>query len=480
MNFTDPVAGTTDDASVSKASAESRGYYQDPYIKYIVPHPCRRSPLINRGYYARVAAIRRVLLTFFDLVPPTVPLQVVSLGAGLDTTVFWVNDILTGRKERELSLRSMAPFPVPEEFSRSFVYFELDFPEVLAKKTSLFMKHEALRRNVSDGDIDFNGGEFVRCDRERMIPCDLRDINSVDRKIKDAGLDPQLPTIFLSECCLVYLRPEESDAVIQWASEVVSAPSAFVTYEQVNADDAFGKTMMSNLAMRGCPLLTLRRYPTLETQRVRYENLGGYVVSVADMNWIYDHCLDLSDRLRIHSLELFDEIEEWRLVHSHYSIVVAVKGSKDDKRLADEVPNVDPGDIAETLVRAEDESTAISTIDGLYQAAACSAHDDRCLDHVLNAIIECSGHLSDKDWRQQTSLGYLRDLAGMWEKKCGSREPRFSSSQLRGKSTRAMRRTCQRLCSEQERSANGESQKASSFQDLLCLDSSSALSSRKT
>lgn len=38
---------------------------------------------------------------------------------------------------------------------------------------------------------------------------------------------------------------------------------------QINPFDAFGKTMIKNLELRGCPLLSISDYPTLNDQRKR-------------------------------------------------------------------------------------------------------------------------------------------------------------------------------------------------------------------
>ena len=78
------VAETADDAAVSKASAVRPGYYVDPYVLEVVKKPVRRSPLINRGYFARVAAVDLILRRFTALTRRLgdARCQVVSLGAG--------------------------------------------------------------------------------------------------------------------------------------------------------------------------------------------------------------------------------------------------------------------------------------------------------------------------------------------------------------------------------------------------------------
>ena len=56
----------------------------------------------------------------------------------------------------------------------------------------------------------------------------------------------RLPTLFISECVLIYLEVENSDAIIKWAASNFHA-AAFVTYEQIRPHDSFGAIMIKNL-----------------------------------------------------------------------------------------------------------------------------------------------------------------------------------------------------------------------------------------
>jgi O-methyltransferase involved in polyketide biosynthesis len=55
-----------------------------------------------------------------------------------------------------------------------------------------------------------------------------------------------LPTLFISECVLIYLAPEESQSILDWITANVQN-TMFLLYEQILPDDTFGKVMLRNL-----------------------------------------------------------------------------------------------------------------------------------------------------------------------------------------------------------------------------------------
>jgi tRNA wybutosine-synthesizing protein 4 len=99
------------------------------------------------------------------------------------------------------------------------------------------------------------------------------------------------------------------------------------------------------------PLLSIKDYPDLESQRQRFLSAGWERVEAKDMNQIYTDFLDLQENkrfdviiiiiiiiiistsfemfifltlhYRIEKLEIFDELEEWHLIQSHYCLVAA-------------------------------------------------------------------------------------------------------------------------------------------------------------
>ena len=78
---------TSNDAVLTKVMAESLGYFKDPYCSLFSKQRRKMFPVINRGTWARVHSIRQIIMLFasqFD------ECNIVSLGAGFDSTFFWL------------------------------------------------------------------------------------------------------------------------------------------------------------------------------------------------------------------------------------------------------------------------------------------------------------------------------------------------------------------------------------------------------
>jgi len=136
-------------------------------------------------------------------------------------------------------------------------------------------------------------------------------------------LDPNLPTLFISECCLIYMDLDQATEVIHWIVETFEKSGVgLIIYEPIGGDDAFGKVMIRNLATRGINLKTLSTYATLEDQENRLKHCGlvGGQGSV-NINFAHDHWMGQDELQRIARLEFLDEMEEWRLLAEHYCIV---------------------------------------------------------------------------------------------------------------------------------------------------------------
>ncbi|TNN37318.1 Leucine carboxyl methyltransferase 1 [Liparis tanakae] len=160
-------------------------------------------------------------------------------------------------------------------------------------------------------------------DRYCIIGADLRDISSLDEKLKKFQLNPELPTLLLCECVLVYMTPSQSSNVVHWAAETFHT-AMFVNYEQVNMSDRFGQVMIENLQRRQCTLAGVEACQSLDSQKERFLKAGWPHADALDMITVYS-MLPQEDMARIESLEFLDERELLQQLLQHYSICWATK-----------------------------------------------------------------------------------------------------------------------------------------------------------
>ncbi|KAJ5879710.1 Leucine carboxyl methyltransferase eukaryotic [Penicillium solitum] len=330
------VQGTDNDASVSRLSAVELGYLEDAYAAALTPvgAATRRLPIINRGTYARTTAIDQLVARFLgpSSAENTHKKQIISLGAGSDTRVF-----------RLLSSRQ----------TPDFVYHELDFAVNTAEKIRAIRSVPVLQSALG---IDSSGvssekdtrvtvseaGDALHSPSYHVHPVDLRSLSTCsDPAGALPGVETGLPTLLISECCLVYLSPLEAEQVVAFFTQrlfghgnPVSGPGdtlqgaqpnvvplGLILYEPIRPNDAFGRTMVSNLAARGIQLKTLPTYASLEAQRGRFQDQGfGDGQAAADIEFIWKRWVNEDEKERVAGLEMLDEMEEWQLLARHYCI----------------------------------------------------------------------------------------------------------------------------------------------------------------
>ncbi|CAH1758045.1 1807_t:CDS:2 [Entrophospora sp. SA101] len=309
------IRETNDDAATSKLSAVNVGYLNDKFVKYFVRRTTRRPPIINRGTYVRNVALDTLIKKFLEgsggkkKDKHDMKKQIVSLGAGSDTRYFHF-------KKSQI---------------RFHKYFEIDYPQVNLKKIMSIRRHEELLEllgneiEIGKGETEIYGIDYC------LLSGDLRNFESDLIPIMESkGFDRSLPTLFLSECVMIYMDPTDSDKLVEWIGKNMRL-AIFIVYEQILPDDAFGSVMLHNLRLRNIELRGIHAYPTLQSQKDRYLSRGWNYAEAIDINEIHDYHLDPNELSRISRLELMDEFEEWKLLAKHYCIAWAYKVTTDDK-----------------------------------------------------------------------------------------------------------------------------------------------------
>ncbi|KAF7845900.1 hypothetical protein BT93_L0129 [Corymbia citriodora subsp. variegata] len=302
------VRGTDDDAATSRMSAVKAGYLEDPFAEHLSSGQWqRRLPLMNRGTYVRTTAIDRVVDRFLFTVEGKK--QIISLGAGSDTRYFRIR---------------------ANQKACNLIYHEVDFSDNNKRKLQRLFAPACLKVIDEMCGIDLKAAQ--KSDDELMSNdyC----IHSLDLRCLDAQcllktFAAELPTLIISECCLVYLSPEEADRVLDTFVEgLTSSTTAIVIYEPINPNTAFGRTMTRNLVSRGIHLQTIQKYADLQAQARRLQS-RGLQQETHDINSIWQQWVSTDEKTRIDKLEWMDEVEEFVLLAKHYCLSIGYRGMVD-------------------------------------------------------------------------------------------------------------------------------------------------------
>jgi O-methyltransferase involved in polyketide biosynthesis len=154
------------------------GYYTDDFVRFFdSTEGVKRPPLINRGYWTRVAKYRDVLTRFLE--QGHEHCNIVSIGAGLDTNYWHFRGLYT-----------------------NFKYVEVDFLEVNQRKLEIVVRHPELELSeVTTAPTHIDAGNYA------MINGDLRNPDPIFELLSQL-INTSEPTLFLTECVLIYLDPE--------------------------------------------------------------------------------------------------------------------------------------------------------------------------------------------------------------------------------------------------------------------------------
>lgn len=230
-------------------------------------------------------------------------LQVINLGAGYDTTYYWA--------------MHQHPF-------KRLNWIEIDFPEVMCYK-----------KEKAPCDEHVNGCEI------RFVGLDLCSIN--DDVLKDI-IDPDLPTVFISECVLSYIDKGSANRILEWCAKtaLIKADRYLILYEQLLSPkqcvegsdktiiDGFTTTMLRHFEGLSCPLKSSIPYSTMDSQMNRFKILGWsaqiWSSSEACREFLPFEMIDVIDGRGI--ADFFDEEEEFAIKKGHYFLCTATVGKE--------------------------------------------------------------------------------------------------------------------------------------------------------
>jgi hypothetical protein len=207
----------------------------------------------------------------------------------------------------------------------NIIYHELDFATNTKQKTLTIQKSTRLSGLLGHEQIEW-AETGIHSSHYHLHAIDLRSLIEAPQEGANEQLNyinAEIPTLIISECCLIYLRPEAADAVVRYFSEALkpTTPRGLALYEPINPFDSFGKVMVSNLAARGIILQTLEKYSSLDAQMARLKAYGfSSGQRASDVNFLNNKWIGEDEKDRINRVEMLDEVEELTMLMKHYCV----------------------------------------------------------------------------------------------------------------------------------------------------------------
>ncbi|KAF4445976.1 leucine carboxyl methyltransferase 2 [Fusarium austroafricanum] len=315
----DLIMGTNSSSIVSKRSVE-RLYYPNElhFFRYFVNKFQRRAPLINRGYWLRLRAIDVIVRQFITSPSPGRKKVVINLGAG--------SDVLPWQSYHRYG-----------ESCENTVFIDVDYPDLMRKKRAIVLGTPELQELLGDDPIVSEKDTdhlFLRSDKYCQIGCDLRELDSLRKCLESFLSLSECLVLFVAEVSITYMDTASADALIQWASSIGRAE--FCLLEQIlphGPEHPFASTMLKHFNKLNTSLKSVDQYPTVESQRDRFEKRGWSSVDIWDLweAWNSQVFLDSAERAALDDIEPFDEWEEFILFARHYVVLHATAYHRDEK-----------------------------------------------------------------------------------------------------------------------------------------------------
>lgn len=268
---------------------ESRNIYGK--ISKLIKNPF---PVMNYGTYLRTMAIDLSILNFINSLPNDTSFQIINLGCGSD-------------------LRSIQYLT---HFKNLINFVDLDFNDAIALKAKILTKSE----NLNNIYLNFK-------QRYNLLSGDLKNSNDILNSLNNI-LDKSIPTILITECVLCYMKDNDSQNLINGIMKNFTN-GCWISYDPIggsNPNDKFGIIMKRNLMeSRHLDMPTLLIYNSKENYPKRWENtnLENLEIKIMDM-WVFlSESISHNEKKRIGALQFLDEIEELKIMQSHYVILNA-------------------------------------------------------------------------------------------------------------------------------------------------------------
>lgn len=263
---------------------------------------CQQSfPVMNYGTYLRSLSIDFSILKFLKERGSVVnegdmPIQVINLGCGSDLRMI----------------------QFLQKFS-NMLWIDVDYRDIVSLKSKVLSQNEKLRALLGIGSIsNFSGLDCIDTNHYKLFPCDLTKEDQV-LALLEKFADPKIPTVLISECVLCYLTDANASKLIRTIQNFFQE-GFWVSYDPIGGseeNDRFGSIMLENLReSRQLSMPTLMVYNSKEKYSCRFKGKK----QIETMWEYYQNSVEESEKRRLKTLQFLDEIEELRVIFSHYVV----------------------------------------------------------------------------------------------------------------------------------------------------------------
>lgn len=367
------VQGTNNSSIVSKRSVE---LIYNPLVepqskewfKHFVPKGKRRSPAINRGYWVRMESIKQTVYRLQKQYQQTI--RVVNLGCGFDPF----------------------PFKTLAESDKFFDFYDFDYPDLVAKKLAMIkLSPEIMDVIGEESPIEDSHkalGVVMSTSSYKLVGCDLKD-TALYKKQLECLLHSGIPTVFIAEVSLAYMKPEHANPVVEILSLLQN--SHILVLEQImpsGDSHFFAQKMLYHFSHLRSPLQCVETYSTKEKQKARFLEYFPSV-EIIDLFESWNQLVSPETKQLVARVEDFDEWEEFIVFCQHYVVIHATNSDHSLFHTSPDVPplsNIEPLEITtlETPINAKFPACAKTSKHTFIHGGMFQTRSDElvCLDEV--------------------------------------------------------------------------------------------------
>lgn len=257
----------------------------------------------NRGIWSRVYSIRTPIQKILQTVNeknPGVNINILSLGAGFDTSFF-----------------------VLKQKFNNFKYFEFDYGNNTNRKIDLIKKSELLKSVFTSNKTDSKDEGFEieanniysKSKDYYLLECDLSNFDKLNENLcAFPDFDFSSPTIIIAEALLVYIEKEATYKLLKNFTDNFKNLIILVS-DVVGTNDEFIRRMVDKFV--GKDIIFGNDIKDVNAQKERLLKTGFKKAEVYDMKEYYENCVPSEERKRIEQLEVVDDVEKMNLMLKH-------------------------------------------------------------------------------------------------------------------------------------------------------------------